>query len=680
MIDLNEWGPPTDKKEVDFAAVKSICNNNIITILEHYQPGGRVVNGEYVCATKFGGKGDSCSTNTRSGVGADFGAGESWGDIIDLVAQIDDVGMSESARRLSDFFSGGSVDCRPTPTIPQQSPEERYAAGQKVAVTLWMESEPCPNQHPYLIAKGVNSDGGIRLHQPTGNILVPLYDEYGVMWSVQRIGADGGKKINHCGKLTGSFYIIGGERDIVYICEGYATAQTVAMATGKTAVMAVSAGNLATVGEKISKMFPSCQLVFAADNDQKPDSAENPGIKAANNAVKQIKRGTVLAPPFPAGQKGDWNDYAVIHGGKAARELLLSHKRSQVFVDIKTLALVEPEFLIEDVVETPCTGMIFGPSGGGKSFFALDMLFHIACGKKWLGKSVKQGPAFYVCGEGRHAIPRRLEAWETHHKTTLPYNSFLMSSARVDFSPESVRDMVLEIDSMFESTGSPAIIVVDTMARALPGEADENSSKDVGSFIDECDRLQTKYNCVVLIVHHTGHADSASKRARGSSAIKGAMDVEILISKDRTVEWTKTKDMEPHPPIKFELLPVKYGEGKRDGSCVLKYDMEWNSKTARSETAHRKAARTALQQAVTAEAIGGKCLLDTWIACFADMYPDKSAKVARAYMMRRDGGEYWRMIDANEVVAEGKYCVPVQDQNTVTDSMFTGLIAREDTH
>ena len=674
MIDLNAWGTDEPKKEIDFAAVKSICNNNIITILEHYQPGGRVVNGEYICATKYGGKGESCSTNVRTGVGADFGAGESWGDLIDMVAQIEDVSMSESARRLQDFFSGGSVDCRPTPTIPQQPPEERYAAGQKIALALWVESEACPNQHPYLIKKGVNADSGIRLHQPTGNILIPLYDEHGVLWSVQRISPDGDKKINHCGRLTGSFYIISGERDIVYVCEGYATAQTVAMATGKTAVMAVSAGNLVTVGEKISAMFPSSHLVFAADNDQKPDSDENPGIKAANNAVKQLKRGTVIAPPFPAGQKGDWNDYAVIHGGKATREMLMSHKRSQVFVDIKTLALVEPAFLIEDVVETPCTGMVFGPSGGGKSFFALDMLFHIACGKKWLGKAVKQGPAFYVCGEGRHAIPRRLKAWETHHKTNLPYNSFMMSSARADFSPESVRDMVMEIDALEAMTGPPAIIVVDTMARALPGDADENSSKDVGSFIDECDRLQTKYNCVVLIVHHTGHADSASKRARGSSAIKGAMDVEILISKDRTVEWTKTKDMEPHPPIKFELLPVKYGDGKRDGSCVLKYDLDWNSKANRTETAYRKAARAALAGAIEADNIGGKCCADTWVDCFAAMFPDKSRRALRTALFRQDGGEILKMIEAGEVEHDGKYYTMIQSEKQVTESMFKGLI------
>jgi len=672
-IDFNQWGNEPETEEIDFAALKAICNNNIQPILEHYQPGGRIVQGEYVCATKYGGSGSSCSTNLRTGVGSDFGAGEKWGDAIDLVAQIEDVSMSEAARRLQQFLSIGPDTPRPIPVIPQQTPEERYEIGQRNALALWVESESCPAQHPYLIKKQVNPDNGIRLHQPTGNILIPLYDENGTLWSVQRIGADGEKKINHCGKLTGNFFIINGERDLVYICEGYATAQTVAMATGKTAVMAISTGNLAPVGEKISKMFPSSHLVFAADNDQKPDSDENPGIKAATNAAKQVGRGVVLPPPFPAGQKGDWNDYALIHGGKATRELLLSNKRSQVFVDIKTLQLTEPQFLIEDIIETPCTGMVFGPSGSGKSFFVLDMGFHIACGKKWLGKQAQQGAVFYVCGEGRHAIPRRMKAWETYHKTEIPYGRFLMSSVRMDFSPESVRDMTIEIDHMSEQTGPPAIIIVDTMARALPGDADENSSKDVGAFIDECDRLQSKYNCVVLIVHHTGHADSASKRARGSSAIKGAMDVEMLVTKDRTVEWTKTKDMEPHVPVKFELHPIQYGEGKRDGSCVLKYDLEFNPKTARSETAYRKAARKALAEAIEAEGIG-KCMSDTWVNCFAAMFPEKTPRAVRAALLRKECGEAWKMIEAGEVEHDGKYWSPIMDQNKVTEGMFEGLI------
>lgn len=670
MIDFNPWGGE-ETKPIDYAAIKSIANNNLEAVLMEWQPGGKVVRGEYLCGGKNGGAGESCSTNLQSGVGSDFATGEAWGDVIDMVAKADGISMSGAAKKLIDFLNITDFT-RVTPIIPTQSADERYEAGRKIALGLWVESESCPHTHPYLMRKQVNADPVIRIHPKTGNILVPLFDEAGTMWSVQRISPEGEKKINANGKLAGNFHLIAGGRDTVYICEGYATAQTVAMVTGKTVVMAVSTGNLLAVAEKISRMFPSANLVFAADNDQ--DKPENPGLKAANDAAKGIGRGTVIVPPFPAGQKGDWNDYALIHGAKATFELLITNKRPQVFVDIKTMALVEPTFLIEDAIETPGTGMIFGPSGGGKSFFVLDMLFHIACGKKWLGKQVKQGPAFYVCGEGRHAIPRRLKAWETHHRTSIPYNSFMMSSARIDFSPESVRDMVAEIDYLVSVTGPPAIIVVDTMARALPGDADENSSKDVGSFIDECDRLQTKYNCVVLVVHHTGHSDGASKRARGSSAIKGAMDVEILITAERIAEWTKTKDMEPHPPVKFDLLPVQYGEGKRDNSCVIQYDRDWSVSKAKSETAYRIAARQSLAEAMEADGIDGRCMIDTWVKFFTEKLPDKGERAAKMILTKKDTGEMQKMISAGEIKTEGKFIFPVASPDLITTSMFQQLL------
>ena len=673
MIDLNAWGNDEPTKDIDFAAIKAICSNNITVLLEHYQPGGRVVNGEYICATKYGGKGESCSTNIRSGVGADFGAGESWGDLIDLVAQIDDVSMSESARRLQEFFGGGSVDCRPTPTSPQQSPEERYAAGQKIALGLWVESESCPAQHPYLIKKQINADSGIRLHQPTGNILIPLYDEHGVLWSVQRIGVDGEKKINHCGKLTGSFYIIGGERDVVYICEGYATAQTVAMATGKTAVMAVSAGNLATVAEKISKMFPSGQLVLAADNDQKPGSDENPGIKAANNAVKQAGRGTVIAPPFPVGEKGDWNDYAIVHGGKATRELLAYKSISHVlplFMDIFDYKLAPPQYLIDKLIETPVTGCLFGSHSAGKSYVAIDWALHVATGKDWNGRKVKQGPVIYMVGEGRVGVRRRVEVWCKKHGIKPEPGQFVFSTRRVEIDVEKIHELVETLDEVAKENGNPVLIVVDTLARSLPAGADENSNKDMQAWVNQIDLIRDRYNSVVLVVHHTGHD---SFRQRGASCMPAAYEFEAGIDKaKRLLVNTKMKDGEEWEPIHFEFESIfvddPTGQWK---SSVVNFDFNYDSKTSKL-TANMKAAIGSLQKSVQADGMGdGICMIGTWREVYksymgnvSDRAKNKSFKEQVATMEEKS----MVMVVGNKVEI-----IKLRDE-IVTDTMFNGLL------
>ena len=186
-----------------------------------------------------------------------------------------------------------------------------------------------------------------------------------------------------------------------------------------------------------------------------------------------------------------------------------------MLIDINKVALTPPNFLIEDVVETPCTGMVFGASGSGKSFFVLDLALCCATGIPWLGKSVKEGPVVLICGEGRHGIPRRVAAWKSVHGA-IPDGRFMMSQRRVEFDPETVLEMVCEINGLAAKSEPPVLIVVDTMARSLPGEADENSSRDIMNFLEICDKLQRQYNCVVLLVHHTGHAESSKNRARGS--------------------------------------------------------------------------------------------------------------------------------------------------------------------
>ena len=251
-----------------------------------------------------------------------------------------------------------------------------------------------------------------------------------------------------------------------------------------------------------------------------------------------------------------------------------------IFIDINKVDLIPPTFLVDDAIETPCTGMVFGASGSGKSFFVLDIGLCCAAGIPWIGKKTREGLVILIVGEGRHGIPRRVAAWKAKNGS-IPDNRFMMSQCRVEFNTETILKMVGEINSLVEKGGQPPVlIIIDTLARSLPMDADENSSRDVMAFVDACDYLQQQYNCVVMIVHHTGHSEDAKRRARGSSALKGAMDLEILLNNDRgVIEWVKTKDSEPHLPIKYELVKTSYGDGPRDNSCVMKYDVAYDPTT-----------------------------------------------------------------------------------------------------
>ncbi len=110
---------------------------------------------------------------------------------------------------------------------------------------------------------------------------------------------------------------------------------------------------------------------------------------------------------------------------------------------------------------------------------------------------------------------------------------------------------------MVEEHGEPELIVIDTLARSM-GASDENSTKDMGAMIRAVDFCRDAYDCTVLAVHHTGHSSAAKDRARGSSALLGAVDAEFKVEKwgddannKVEVKFTKMKDAMTPEPMNF---------------------------------------------------------------------------------------------------------------------------------
>jgi RecA-family ATPase len=98
----------------------------------------------------------------------------------------------------------------------------------------------------------------------------------------------------------------------------------------------------------------------------------------------------------------------------------------------------------------------------------------------------------------------------------------------------------------------PKVIVVDTLHRFLSG--DENSAQDAKTMIDACAALMREFGCSIILVHHTGVSDEAQHRARGSSAWKGALEIEISVVPAKgdspiQIVQRKSKDAEEAKPV-----------------------------------------------------------------------------------------------------------------------------------
>jgi hypothetical protein len=101
----------------------------------------------------------------------------------------------------------------------------------------------------------------------------------------------------------------------------------------------------------------------------------------------------------------------------------------------------------------------------------------------------------------------------------------------------------------------PVLIVLDTQARVTVG-AEENSSRDMGRFVDALEQLRRHSSACILIVHHEPRN---GENLRGSTALEGAATTILRVSKDgNAVELsnTKQKDTAVQPTMLLALTPT----------------------------------------------------------------------------------------------------------------------------
>lgn len=219
------------------------------------------------------------------------------------------------------------------------------------------------------------------------------------------------------------------------------------------------------------------------------------------------------------------------------------------------------DWLVDGYLENDALGMLYGPSGGGKSFVAVSLACSIATGTKWFGMSVKQGAVFYIAGEGHQGLTRRFAAWSKATGTAITKDTPLFKSNRaVQFLDAASAEVVTtEVHALAERTGYvPSLIQIDTLARNF-GNGDENKQQDANRFVEAMDALRRQFGCHIMVVHHAGHD---SERARGSSVFRAAMDQELHVKgANGRLELlvTKMKDAEIPVPKRFKITQIGLG-------------------------------------------------------------------------------------------------------------------------
>lgn len=195
--------------------------------------------------------------------------------------------------------------------------------------------------------------------------------------------------------------------------------------------------------------------------------------------------------------------------------------------DIKSLP--PPKWIFKELLQENSTALLYGPSGLGKSFVALEMVCAAATQHSGIFNPLAEGAIIYVTPEGAAYLNIRLRAWELDRGVEVPQNNPVFVTQAVQIAdPKSRREFVEAIRKEFNDR-RVLLIIFDTLAKCAVG-LDENSAKDMGLLVHGLELIREEFSCTLILVHHSTKANP--KMERGSGAVFGAVDTVLSLLRD----------------------------------------------------------------------------------------------------------------------------------------------------
>ncbi|SFO84771.1 AAA domain-containing protein [Variovorax sp. OK605] len=439
-----------------------------------------------------------------------------------------------------------------------------------------------------------------------GWLMVAVYGgvgNTGDVISVQYIGPSKGEKLNAPVPIKGGSFTVGelkrGKK--AYIVEGIGHAWSLNAVTGSPAVVTFGAGNMEVIAAAVQAA--GAMAVIVPDRGKEEDASgiaarldcwsaplpadlENGAdvndlhLERGDDAVRAVVDAASAPTRMPAmvpieqpewHEHGDAFDFLDVPQGPPAKPPLPPFAFTRVGDMLDHLKPID--WLIKRYLEADSLALLFSDPGVGKSFMVIDLACCIAMGRPWHGNESTKGAVFLIAGEGHNGLARRFKAWEIANGVDLQDAPLYVSHKAAAFCDgDSAEAVIKAVRALANETGAqPRLIVIDTVARNF-GPGDENSTKEMGEFIQNLDELKHEFKATVLLVHHSGHADKG--RARGSMALKGALDAEYRLERDDEAklirfEATKMKDAEFPESLSFKLEGVKLPLVDDDGNNVF---------------------------------------------------------------------------------------------------------------
>ena len=484
--------------------------------------------------------------------------------------------------------------------------EEVKIRAQKLIVS----TRDATMDNAYVKRKGIRPFG-CKVLGNTDTLVVPICDggdeqDNPIVVNLQFISPDSSKKYMSGGKKKGCYNLIGNPNsEIIVICEGFATAASIAQATGFKVIIAFDAGNLLNVTQRIAKSKkPDQTIIVAADNDAWSDT--NVGVQKALEAAKAIHAHMAI-PDFSncdVSQKPtDFNDLHQLVGlEEVARQInavlnqppptdakLLAqspiderqHRAANPNgVDIISLDQVKMEpidWLIQNWLPAGKLTLLAGQAGTGKTQLAISIAAMLSSGSAlpdgtispllntlmWSGEddiSTVITPRFKAASAQMHRIHLIQGVTELNGQ-----------SRPFDFASD-----LSDLKAKAEQIGDIGLVIIDPIVSVVAG--DSNKASDVRAGLQPIVDMAQELNCAVIGITHyrkSSNSQNVSDDVLGSQA---------YIAVPRVAWGTKRRDSDNTcvvAIIKNNLAPLIGGYEYTIESQTVFNDSEQEIETSR---------------------------------------------------------------------------------------------------
>jgi hypothetical protein len=290
----------------------------------------------------------------------------------------------------------------------------------------------------------------------------------------------------------------------------------------------------------LERTLRAAEIAVARDEKRAKDF----DFSAGTHAMMEAYKAQIEASRAP--EIGQVADAPIVNSGVAPGQQPPAPFSGFKWLNKRDLEALPPlEWVVKGLFPVGGVGAIYGESGSGKTFVAIDMIAAIAEGTRWFNMRTKQLPVSVFALEGEGGLRGRVKAWELQNKREYPESVLFWDSAKNgsfalrDGDPRSDENKtrLVQLCADLNASGRRGgVVVIDTLNQASDG-ADENSSRDMGELLRAMKLIQRETGSLVLVVHHaTKSKENQSMRGHGS--LYGAMDGVMEVLRDVINEQT----------------------------------------------------------------------------------------------------------------------------------------------